>query len=200
MTYSEIPLYFGRYPGRTPPDTGRIGIGDVMEELERQTSGELKLSDFVSRKRYDAVCAFSSLYYLDEQNRLRALTRESREQTAAPVSAHTNFPERTNRFTNRHWRMPEEKAGKRLKKGTDMQKLIRRMKEYTLSVTGMGFQDAWNLDLGRVKGCCVHVATADGSLTPLCLFHVTNAKGRRLYHTGSQGELCSETVSGRDDG
>ena len=66
---------------------------------------------------------------------------------------------------------------------------LRRLREYTLSVTGMGFQDVWNVDLARLRGCCVHVVTPDGNLTPLCAFHLTDAKGGHLYQVDLDGRL-----------
>ena len=192
--------YFGRYPARMPSDDVRLGIGDVMEELCKQTGNEMKLEDFVARKRYDSVCAFSSLYYLDDSGVLHSLTHEKRDEGLNLASSHTDFPKKANIFTNQHWRIADHRwitSGSGRQGGNDMKNFIKRVQEYTLSVTGMGFQDAWNIDLGRVRGCCVHVATADGNLTPLCAFHLTDAHGRRLYHTGDNGALCCDFMPDR---
>jgi uncharacterized radical SAM superfamily Fe-S cluster-containing enzyme len=45
----------------------------------------------------------------------------------------------------------------------------------------MAFQDAWNLDLDRVRDCCIHQLAPDGRLVPFCLYNLTAADGRRLY-------------------
>lgn len=45
----------------------------------------------------------------------------------------------------------------------------------------MGFQDVWNIDLGRLHGCCVHMITGEGEIVPFCAFHLTSASGERLY-------------------
>ncbi len=181
--------YFGRFPGKEPTDEVRIGLGDVMEALVLQTGGEMRLRDMISRKRYDAICAFSSLFFMDENNKLHAITGENREEVSEPVSPSTDFPGRANKYTNRHWRMAnhtESVEGA----GSGIDDFAKRITEYTLSVTGMGFQDVWNIDLSRLRGCCVHIATSDGNLTPFCAFHLTDAHGRRLYQSGSRGELC----------
>lgn len=178
--------YFGRFPDQCPPDEARMGLGDLMQELERQTGGEMRLSDMVSRKRSDSHCSFSSVYYLDEEGQLRAITKEDRREDA-PCEPGTNFPEKANQFTNEYWRMPKEQGKPRSR--TAMGAFLRRLREYTLSVTGMGFQDVWNVDLARLRGCCVHVVTPDGNLTPLCAFHLTDAKGGHLYQVDLDGRL-----------
>jgi uncharacterized radical SAM superfamily Fe-S cluster-containing enzyme len=30
----------------------------------------------------------------------------------------------------------------------------------------MPFQDVWNVDTDRLKGCCIHTVTPDGKLIP----------------------------------
>ena len=45
----------------------------------------------------------------------------------------------------------------------------------------MAFQDAYSLDLERVRGCCIHVVQADGRLVPFCLHNLTARDGARLY-------------------
>jgi uncharacterized radical SAM superfamily Fe-S cluster-containing enzyme len=45
----------------------------------------------------------------------------------------------------------------------------------------MFFQDVWNLDLDRLRRCCIHIATQDRRMIPLCAKYLTSANGRRLY-------------------
>lgn len=180
--------YFGRYPN----DHGsliwdRMNLSDVLHCLISQTGGEMKEKDFVPRKRYDAHCAFSALYYLEEDGRLKPITENVQNQQ---IPEGTDFARRANAYTNQHWKLQDEgslpadrssdaapgQTGRR-----SMKDFIRRLKHYTLSISGMGFQDAYNIDIGRLKGCCVHVITSDGRAVPLCAFHLTSLKGRRLY-------------------
>lgn len=167
--------YFGRFPGETPHDDERCSIADVIHGLEEQTNGEMKLENFVPRKRYDSHCAFSSTFYLSENGTLQAFTNEKQNSKA---DSHTNFAEKTNAFTNAHWRLPENKV---VYENKPMDNFKNRLSSYTLSITGMGFQDAWNVDLSRLKGCCVHVISHDNNAIPLCAFHLTSISGERLY-------------------
>jgi uncharacterized radical SAM superfamily Fe-S cluster-containing enzyme len=56
-----------------------------------------------------------------------------------------------------------------------------RIQSHTLCISGMAFQDAWNIDLERLQRCCVHVATAQEKLIPFCSYYLTDSNGRRLW-------------------
>jgi uncharacterized radical SAM superfamily Fe-S cluster-containing enzyme len=45
----------------------------------------------------------------------------------------------------------------------------------------MAFQDADNLDLERLRGCCISVASHDGKLVPFCAYNLTSREGKSLY-------------------
>ncbi|NLZ92070.1 MAG: radical SAM protein [Clostridiales bacterium] len=171
--------FFGRFPGKVPKDEDRMNLSDIIFELQKQTKGEISSEHIVPRKRYDPHCAFSSLFYLTEQGKLKALTKENQNML---LDNKTDFAKKANEFTNAHWRMPKE--GENKTNGPEMSSFIDRLRNYTLTVTGMGFQDVWNIDIGRLKGCCVHVVTANNRVAPLCAFHVTSTSGVRLYKNG----------------
>lgn len=167
--------YFGRYPGENPKDEDRINLSDVIYELQSQTEGEIKERHIVPRKPYDAHCSFSGLYYLGEEGRLHSLTKDTDDEK---VDQNTNFAKNTNEFTNKHWRMSAET--KFVKQGS-MLSFLERLQKYMLTISAMGFQDIWNIDIERLKGCCVFVVSAENQVVPLCAFHVTSISGERLY-------------------
>ncbi len=171
--------YFGRYPDQVPPDEARTNLSDVISELETQTNGEIQKKHIVPRKPYDAHCSFSGLYYLDYNGKLQAITKSGLPSHA---TKDTDFAKETNKFTNEHWRMkPKEEPEQKKPSDAKMGNFLERLAEYTFSLSGMGFQDIWNFDIKRLKGCCVFVITADRRAVPLCAFHVTNVEGKRLY-------------------
>ena len=45
----------------------------------------------------------------------------------------------------------------------------------------MAFQDVWNITLDRVRDCCIHVMSPEGTLIPFCLYNLTGLNGNRLY-------------------
>lgn len=85
---------------------------------------------------------------------------------------------KANEFTNKHWRLPEQRKAQG---NNPLSAFKTRLRDYSLSLSGMGFQDAWNIDIGRLRGCCVHVITRDCRAISLCAFHLTSASGERLY-------------------
>jgi 7,8-dihydro-6-hydroxymethylpterin dimethyltransferase len=60
-----------------------------------------------------------------------------------------------------------------------------RAQSHFLCISGMAFQDAWNVDLQRLRRCCVHVVTPAGKLVPFCVYYMTNSKGQRLIHSAA---------------
>jgi uncharacterized radical SAM superfamily Fe-S cluster-containing enzyme len=70
----------------------------------------------------------------------------------------------------------------------------------------MAFQDAWTLDLERLRDCCIHIAGRDGRLVPFCAYNLTDRQGRSLYRQTNvvappisggvaSGVLCDEAIS-----
>ena len=49
----------------------------------------------------------------------------------------------------------------------------------------MAFQDAWNLDLDRLRDCCIHTVSPDGRIIPFCAYNLTDQAGRALYRIPS---------------
>ncbi len=54
-------------------------------------------------------------------------------------------------------------------------------RQNTFSVSSMAFQDVWNLDLDRLRDCCIHVMKPSGELVPFCAYNLTAMDGGRLY-------------------
>lgn len=164
--------YFGRYPGQTPPDESRCGLSDVLHALAEQCE-ELKMEHFVPRKQFDPHCDFSSTYYLSEEGRLVPMSN-SRQNCGD--TEETDFVAKTNDYTDKRWRFQQT-----AKPESKLMKFVTRTLTHSFCVSGMGFQDVWNIDLGRLKGCCVHMITGKGEVIPFCAFHLTSETGERLY-------------------
>lgn len=165
--------YFGRFPGNSPPDESRCGLDDVLHALTEQC-GELKMEHFVPRKQFDPHCDVSSTYYLDESGALVPMTRFDQNDGDTEK---TDFVSKTNCYTDKRWRLQKAES----QPETPIKKFALRTLTHSFSVSGKGFQDVWNVDLGRLQGCCVHIVRGDGKLIPFCAFHLTAADGTRLY-------------------
>lgn len=164
--------YFGRFPGNVPPDESRCGLSDVLHALTEQCP-ELELRHFVPRKQFDPHCDFSSTYYLDEGGRL--IPMSSYDQNDADTEA-TDFVRKTNRYTVKRWKGQQEQA-----MDTPLLRFAERTLTHSFCISGMGFQDVWNIDLGRLHGCCVHIINSRCEVIPFCAFHLTSVDGKRLY-------------------
>ena len=63
----------------------------------------------------------------------------------------------------------------------DLDIFLNRLKTHMFSISCMAFQDAWNVDLERVRDCCIHVLSPMGKLIPFCMYNLTDVQGRSLY-------------------
>lgn len=54
----------------------------------------------------------------------------------------------------------------------DFDGLLARIKSHGFTVTGMAFQDAWSIDLERLRRCSLHVYR-DGKIVPFCANYIT---------------------------
>jgi len=79
-------------------------------------------------------------------------------------------------YVRRHWKYCEPKSP--LGPSVD---LFERVQSHFLCISGMAFQDAWNIDLERLRQCCVHVLAPQAKLVPFCVYYMTDAGGRRLF-------------------
>jgi hypothetical protein len=63
----------------------------------------------------------------------------------------------------------------------DLDAFLERATSHSLSISCMVFQDAWNLDLERLRECCISVMSPEGRLIPFCVYNLTSASGESLY-------------------
>ena len=51
----------------------------------------------------------------------------------------------------------------------------------TFTISGMLFQDAWNLDLKRLRRCYICEADSERGMVPFCAYNLTDTNGKALY-------------------
>lgn len=176
--------YFGRYPDE-PHNEDRITIPDVLRAIEVQTKGEIKMDNFIPTCCSEIHCDARCLSVLMEDGKLLPLTSHS----ASTPSEGVDIPKRTRKAVADLWKcVPQEIGGSgttekvscECQSGSWME-LMQRATEHYLTISTMHFQDAWNIDLERLKKCCIHVVTPDKRLIPFCAFNVTSINGETLY-------------------
>lgn len=177
--------YFGRGPD-APDNRSRLTLPDIMRAIEQQTDGLMRAEDFTPPGWENTLCSFHGTFIPKPDGGLQALTGHGggccdfREGSDAHAVS----------FTARQWSAPPAS------KGSDccctassdpaagietFDGFLEQVKSRLLSVSCMAFQDVWNLDLERVRDCCIHVVAPDGRIIPFCLYNVTSASGQRLY-------------------
>jgi hypothetical protein len=189
--------YFGRFPGRSGNE-GRITLPEVLQAIERQTEGAMAVKHFNPPGCENALCSFHGNFLILKEGGLMPLTPASTGCCAPPAMAEEGAKKAVS-ITARQWAAPEKSAsflpmatgdiccpGKCGPPGEssvplDLGEFVDRVKTHTLSISAMAFQDAWNLDLERLKDCCIHTVSPDGRLVPFCAYNLSSADGRTLY-------------------
>jgi len=176
--------YLGRYPA-SPPDEDRITLPDVIDALESQTNGELKEQDFLPRHAHDSHCAFSSFFILTREGKLQGISNRTRGRVCSQCAGITP-EESSRRFMRRHWEFQES-----YQPGVE-DTLYGRLLNYSLTISCMPFQDAWSIDLDKLRGCCRQVAIPGRRIIPFCAYYLTSTSGERLYPTPLVGARASK--------
>jgi len=60
-------------------------------------------------------------------------------------------------------------------------------------IGGMHFQDNWNYDLERLRRCCIHYATPDGSIIPFCAYNAGPYYRKKIEKTFSVPKRMKST-------
>ena len=168
--------YFGRYPA-PPRDADRLTLPEIMRALEEQTQGLVRCQDFQPPGCEHALCSFHAAYMRTPAGGLQRLGRGCCQ--CGPEEA-ADGARQTVRLTSQRWRHPGTEDTS-LSAGDDLDRFLLQARQHTFTISGMAFQDAWTLDLERLRGCCIHVLAPDGRLIPFCAYNLTAADGRGLY-------------------
>ncbi len=174
--------YFGRYTA-DPTDESRITIPEVIRAVQAQTSGLFQSSALCPPGGENAQCSFHGNYVLMPDGALKALTRRKGESCCQPVDA-AQGAARSREFVAEHWAAPAPLPTLPIISGPSLGEwdvFLERKRTHTFCVSGMAFQDAWTLDLDRLRDCYIHTASPDGRLVPFCAYNLTDRQGRSLY-------------------
>lgn len=177
--------FFGRYP-ETPDNSMRITLPEIMQKIEQQSAGRIKITNFSPPGCENSLCSFHGNFVLMPDDRLVALTNRtdksccSQEPQPAELGA-----AKARSFVARNWRrqpdccQTENRAEDNLTDSLDI--FLNRAKTHKFCLSAMAFQDAWNINLERLKDCCIHVVSQDGRRIPFCAYNLTNSQGIPLY-------------------
>ena len=166
--------YFGRIP-KIPKDNDRITLPEVISKIVWQSGNKIKISDFGPSGCENARCSFHANYaYVDEK-----LIAVSKKNNCCSVEDGKLGSHKSVKFVARNW--SGMKVNKYVSKKNSFEELAEKIRSGFFSISGMAFQDAWNLDIDRLKDCCIHVVSKEGNLIPFCAYNITSANQKKLY-------------------
>ena len=178
--------FLGRYP-QAPDPRARVTLPQVMQGLQEQSRGKLKLADFSPPDCEHSLCSFSARYVVNPDSSLTRLG-EPKNCCCTPQPA-VRGALRSIAGTARQWAgqvqpdiaLPASPA----REEDPFALFVHRVRSHSFSISGMAFQDAWSLDLERLQGCCIHVAASDGRLVPFCAYNLSASDGRAPHRQES---------------
>jgi uncharacterized radical SAM superfamily Fe-S cluster-containing enzyme len=182
--------YFGRFPF-SGPSRERITLPEVMEAIEKQTAGLIKKEDFLPPGTENARCSFHGSFILMADGRLRCTTPSLR--SCCSTMEGNKGLQRTISTVAHQWSAPSPKpvccptteTASSDSNVIDLDTFLLRARNYSLSISCMAFQDVWNLDMERLRDCCISIMSPDGRLIPFCAYNLTGATGETLYRKKS---------------
>lgn len=166
---------FGRYPDDTAPK--RITIPRLLQAIEMQTEGRIKALDFSAPNAEHPLCSIHGDFLLHEDDRVQALQMASSCCDDADACCAS---ERARTAVAKQWSFPEDVPEVEAPDAFDT--FLSRIQTYRLAVSAMFFQDAWTVDLNRLKRCYIlEWQDARHSLVPFCAYNLTAENGEALY-------------------
>ena len=163
--------YFGRCGLEAP--AMRLTIPKVLRLIDKQMDGLMRITDFGGGGAESPYCSFHASYMRKSDGSLKALPRR-RSQCCCVKSSDARD------FVSQQW------SGKANCCDGDvatfaLDEFLQQAVDNTFTVSGMVFQDAWNLDLERLKRCYISEVDSQRGMVPFCAYNLTDINGRALY-------------------
>ena len=191
--------YFGRFPGQSN-DEGRFTLPELMRCLEEQTGGLVKVRDFSPPGCEHTHCSTHATYMYSAEGRLRPLGAAKEDSCCAGDLGEVGVS-KTVEAVSRRWTLPSAApffrsaplpkenpccTGNspdmtRVEEPFDLDVFLQEGTFRSFTISAMAFQDADNLDLERLRGCCISVISPNGMLVPFCAYNLTSTEGKGLY-------------------
>ena len=166
--------YFGRCSQKRP--TNPITIPKMLRLMEEQTEGLMKIEDFAGGGAENPYCSFHASYLRKGERELKLLEKKSGKGCCCTTS------DDSRQYVENQWSYSTKTYDEGEMTQTDaLDEFLIRIHNETFAVSGMIFQDAWNLDLDRLKRCYICEVDPDYGMVPFCAYNLTNLKGTYLY-------------------
>jgi hypothetical protein len=169
--------YFGRYP-QPPRNEDRITLPEVLRAIAQQTAGKVKIGDLAPSACDHPRCGFHGDFVV-MPDRLMPLTPKPRADCCAADDGRAHLKNRN--FVARRWKRTTAEDTGATQDGKDsccgdgliqLDSFLGRVKSHGFTITAMAFQDAYTLDIERLRRCSLHVYQ-DGKTVPFCARYLT---------------------------
>ena len=168
--------YFGRCALNRPAKP--ITIPKMLALIEEQTDGMMRAADFGGGGAENPYCSFHASYRRMADGSLKALERKS-------SGCCCTGSDDSREFVANQWSGAEEErvfnTDGELEETSALDAFLAQIRQDTFAVSGMVFQDAYNLDLKRLKRCYICEMDEEFGMVPFCAYNLTNTEGRALY-------------------
>ncbi|MGX8720486.1 MAG: radical SAM (seleno)protein TrsS, partial [Eubacteriales bacterium] len=167
--------YFGRCALKRPERP--VTIPKLLNLIEEQTDGLLRVSDFYGGGAESAYCSFHASYRIGPEGELKCLPRRQSGGCCC-TSSDNSRTSVADQWSGAVSDFCEDGA---LTETSALDSFLKQVRSRTFTVSGMVFQDAWNLDLDRLRRC--HICEVDSryGMVPFCAYNLTNQNGEALY-------------------
>ncbi len=166
--------YFGRC-GLERPDRP-VTIPRMLRLIEEQTAGLMKYADFGGGGAENPYCSFHASYMRRPDGTLKALARKG-------GSCCCTGSDDSREFVANQWSggCCDSSALDGDSDTVSLDAFLAQARMNTLAVSGMIFQDAYNLDLDRLRRCYICEVDSERGMVPFCAYNLTDIHGRALY-------------------
>lgn len=167
--------YFGRCSIERPERP--ITIPRILKLIEEQTGGRMKVEDFAGGGAENPYCSFHGAFRLLADGSLKVLPKRSGGCCCSTTSDDSRI------YVENQWKlsldMPPGEG--KLSDTSSLDSFLADIHKRTFTVSGMLFQDAYNLDIDRLKRCYILEMDTERGMVPFCAYNLTNLRGEYLY-------------------
>lgn len=163
--------YFGRYPN-PPEDKDRITLPEVLQLIEKQTERMVKITDFLPSACDHPRCGFHGDFVVLPEGLMKLTPRSN--SNACCCSDGTEHIKNRN-FVSRRWKRTRVQNNENHQGNHDIHNFdvfLKQVETHGFTITLMAFQDAYTLDIERLRRCSLHVYK-DGKTIPFCARYLT---------------------------
>ncbi|MCR5088987.1 MAG: radical SAM protein [Oscillospiraceae bacterium] len=167
--------YFGRCA--LPRPEKPVTIPRMLRLMEEQSDGLFHAADFSGGGAENPYCSFHASYIRRSDGSLKPLRRKSNSGCCCVTS------DDSRQAVAAQWSGETEEfaADGELQETSALDAFLEQTRLSTLVVSGMVFQDAWNLDLNRLRRCYICEMDSEKGMVPFCAYNLTDIEGRALY-------------------